>query len=260
MMRRLTSAPKPCGARARVHRPAGRRRRRRAGRSGRRRSGPGWRWPRPGRSGSRRRARAARAAACTSSTRGAELLGQRDGRRRRRSRTPGSMPSPVSSAGTPRRMPSRRSAVGQRDRLRGTASEVESHGSCPTMCAQQQRGVGDVAGQRAGLVERGGEGDHPVARDRAVGRLEPDDPAQRRGLADRAAGVGADRPRRECRRPPPRRCRPTSRPARALRSHGLSTGPKAEFSFDEPIANSSWLVLPSSGAPASCSCSTTVAV
>ena len=63
--------------------------------------------------------------------------------------------------------------------------------------AEEQRGVGDVAGQRAGLVERRGEGDHPVAADGAVGRLQPDDPAQRRRLADRAAGVRADRPRRE---------------------------------------------------------------
>ena len=42
----------------------------------------------------------------------------------------------------------------------------------------------------------------------------------------------------------------TSRRARASRSHGLRTGPKAEFSFEEPIANSSWFVLPSSVAPA----------
>src|SRR3954465_1665591 len=41
--------------------------------------------------------------------------------------------------------------------------------------------------------------------------------------------------------------------------HGLRTGPKPEFSFDEPMANSSWLVLPSSGAPAAASCSTAVA-
>ena len=43
---------------------------------------------------------------------------------------------------------------------------------------------------------------------------------------------------------------PLEPPGTRVRSHGLSTGPKAEFSFDEPIANSSWLVLPSSGAPA----------
>ena len=62
---------------------------------------------------------------------------------------------------------------------------------------EQQGGVGDVSRQRAGLVERRREGDHPVAGYRAVGRLQADDPAERRRLADRAAGVGADRPRRE---------------------------------------------------------------
>ena len=66
--------------------------------------------------------------------------------------------------------------------------------------AEQQRRVGDRARQRAALVQRRRERDHPVARDRAVRRLQPDDAAQRGGLADRAAGVGADRPRRESRR------------------------------------------------------------
>ena len=60
--------------------------------------------------------------------------------------------------------------------------------------AQQQRRIGDIAGQRPGLIERGGEGDHPVARDGAVGRFQPDDPAQRGRLADRSACVGAERP------------------------------------------------------------------
>ena len=63
--------------------------------------------------------------------------------------------------------------------------------------AQQQRRIGHIAGERAGLIQRGGERDHPVARDGAVGRFEPDDPAQRGGLADRAARVGAERPRSE---------------------------------------------------------------
>src|SRR3954467_6835294 len=49
-------------------------------------------------------------------------------------------------------------------------------------------------------------------------------------------------------------------PGTRSRSHGFSTGPYAEFSFDEPIANSSWFVLASSGAPAPASFSTTVAV
>src|SRR4051794_10437656 len=53
---------------------------------------------------------------------------------------------------------------------------------------------------------------------------------------------------------------PLEPPGTRARSHGLSTGPKAEFSFDEPIANSSWFVFPSSGAPASARLRTTVAV
>jgi hypothetical protein len=43
-------------------------------------------------------------------------------------------------------------------------------------------------------------------------------------------------------------------------SHGLRTGPYPEFSFDEPIANSSMFVLPSVGAPAAVRRSTAVAV
>ena len=43
---------------------------------------------------------------------------------------------------------------------------------------------------------------------------------------------------------------PDDPPGTLLRSHGLSVGPNAQCSVDEPIANSSWLVLPSSGAPA----------
>src|SRR6478672_6106086 len=38
------------------------------------------------------------------------------------------------------------------------------------------------------------------------------------------------------------------------RRHGLTTGPKQEVSFDEPIANSSLLSLPSSTAPSRQSC------
>src|SRR5215211_8164007 len=40
-------------------------------------------------------------------------------------------------------------------------------------------------------------------------------------------------------------------PGTRSRSHGLLTGPKADHSFDEPIANSSMFVLPSSTAPTS---------
>src|SRR5437764_8687837 len=53
---------------------------------------------------------------------------------------------------------------------------------------------------------------------------------------------------------------PEEPPGTRVRSHGFSTGPNPEFSFEEPMANSSWLVLPSSGAPASRRLATTVAV
>src|SRR6476646_11641159 len=42
-------------------------------------------------------------------------------------------------------------------------------------------------------------------------------------------------------------------------SRGLRVGPKAEFSVDEPMANSSMLVLPTTTAPASATRCTTVA-
>jgi hypothetical protein len=43
-----------------------------------------------------------------------------------------------------------------------------------------------------------------------------------------------------------------------LRRHGEVTGPKCEVSFDEPMANSSRLVLPSRTAPSRQSCAVTV--
>ncbi len=43
---------------------------------------------------------------------------------------------------------------------------------------------------------------------------------------------------------------PLEPPGTVSRSHGLWTGPYAEFSFEEPIANSSQFVLPSSTVPA----------
>src|SRR6201996_3455038 len=42
------------------------------------------------------------------------------------------------------------------------------------------------------------------------------------------------------------------------RRHGLTTDPKHEVSFDEPIANSSLLILPSMTAPSRQSCEVTV--
>ena len=44
---------------------------------------------------------------------------------------------------------------------------------------------------------------------------------------------------------------PDEPPGTRVRSQGFLTGPKKDVSFDEPIANSSMLVLPSDTRPAS---------
>ena len=54
-----------------------------------------------------------------------------------------------------------------------------------------------VVANGPGLVEARGVGDDPVAGHPPVGRPQPDHPAQRRRLADRPAGVGAERQGRE---------------------------------------------------------------
>ncbi len=56
----------------------------------------------------------------------------------------------------------------------------------------QHRGVEHRAGDRAGLVEAVGQRDEAVAGDPAVRRLDADRAGDGAGLADRAAGVGAD--------------------------------------------------------------------
>ena len=55
-------------------------------------------------------------------------------------------------------------------------------------------------GDRSGLVERGGEGDHAPAGTTSVGGLDPHCAREGRRLADRAAGVGGGRPKAEARR------------------------------------------------------------
>ena len=56
---------------------------------------------------------------------------------------------------------------------------------------EDSRGIGHRSCKGAYLVERGSERDESIAGDAPVGRLEPDDSAERRGLADRTAGVGS---------------------------------------------------------------------
>ena len=60
----------------------------------------------------------------------------------------------------------------------------------------QQRGVKHGARAGPALVQRRRAGDQAISRDRAIGGFHPDRCRQRRGLADRAAGVRADRQRR----------------------------------------------------------------
>ena len=85
---------------------------------------------------------------------------------------------------------------------------------------------------------------------------------ERRGLADRTAGVGRRRADAECaataEADPPEEPPGTSGVFPPWRRHGLTTGPKHEVSFDEPIANSSLLSLPSITAPSRQSCEVTV--
>ena len=111
--------------------------------------------------------------------------------------TSGSTPSASSekSVATPNRMPLRSPPAGS-PRRPGCPSR-SSRGDRGPRAREEQRRVSDVAGERAALVERRGEGDHPVAGDGAVCGLKADDPAERRRLADRAAGVGAERDRRQ---------------------------------------------------------------
>src|SRR5512138_3750287 len=64
--------------------------------------------------------------------------------------------------------------------------------------------------------------------------------------------------------PPGTRCAPSIEPSfdaptlEPWRRQGFTTGPKHEVSFDEPIANSSLLSLPSITAPSRHSCEVTV--
>ena len=113
----------------------------------------------------------------------------------------------------------------------------------------EERDVAHRLRHRPDLVETRGERDDAVARDRPVRRPQPHVPAQRRRLLDRAARVRAEPPGSEPGghrrgRPPP------EPPGTREGSHGFRDGPQAEFSVDDPIANSSVFVLPSSERPA----------
>ena len=61
--------------------------------------------------------------------------------------------------------------------------------------AEERRHVARRSRERTDLIERGSERDQAVARHAAVGRLQTEHAAERRRLADRSAGLGAERER-----------------------------------------------------------------
>ena len=165
----------------------------------------------------RRQAVHARSARCTRST-VAPAFSSASAACSTAARTSGWMPSAsVSSSTMPMRRPSTprsttgSTGVGRVGDRRGVERVVAGDH------VEQQRGVGDGGGERADLVERARERDEAVARHQPVGGLHADDAAQRGGLADRAAGVGAE-PERRVARPRPRP--PTRRSSRRARVTG----------------------------------------
>src|SRR6478735_8321184 len=95
-----------------------------------------------------------------------------------------------------------------------------------------------------------------VAVNAAGWRIEPPVSVAVAPRQSRAATADAEPPDE----PPGTRCAPSIWPAEPaptfdpLRRHGFTTGPKHEVSFDEPMANSSLLSLPSITAPSRHSC------
>ena len=60
---------------------------------------------------------------------------------------------------------------------------------------QPEAQIGGIAREGADTIERAGIGNQPVPTDPTIGRLDARDAAERGGLADRAAGIRADRER-----------------------------------------------------------------
>ena len=97
----------------------------------------------------------------------------------------------------PTRSPSTPSPRTDRQGRRGLSDRRGVHRVVTAHDLQQEGGVLDRVGERTDLVEARCERNQPVAGDDAVGGLHADDAAQRRRLADRSAGVRAERARGE---------------------------------------------------------------
>ena len=99
---------------------------------------------------------------------------------------------------------------------------------------QEQCGVLDRQGHGADLIERGGERDQAVAADEAVGGLEADDAAEGGGLADGAAGIGAEAAEAHAGRRRRRRHRRWSRRGRSWCSRDSWWGRRRSFRWRSP--------------------------
>ena len=169
------------------------------------------------------------------------------------------MPSTsVSSSTIPTRSPAtsleRRRAA--RAPSRSTCCRADRGPRSPRAAARRRR-----PSRRTG---RSGRGSTRTRSARSARRARRWASRRRRRTARRAGGSSRRCPSRARavrtrRRPRPRNHRST-RPATRLGSRGLRVAPNAEFSVDEPIANSSRFVLPIGMPPASSTRCTTVAV
>ena len=179
--------------------------------------------------------------------------------------------------GTPRRPPGRRLRRGaraarrsrtprtspgrarRRSRAPAPRTLVASAGSAPAMtrraraprrrpCARADRSDRATTRTRSGRSARRGR---RSASGRRCRRARPAGGSIRRCRSRARAAPCRRRPRRPTRRSIRRGCGPCAQ--------GFRVGPKAEFSVEDPIANSSQLVLPTMTAPAASSRATTVA-
>ena len=217
-MRRFTSGAEALVARAVVHRRAACRARGRAvAVAARRRSAPGSSSLRPSRPGNRRESPQRACGSSTSTERRAASAAARRAPRRTARRTSASTPSPTNAArhaDAEHRATSPVSAATKSGTGSRAARRVGGVGAGDHVQQRAPRRA-TVRVERPDLIERRGEREQAVARDASVGRLQPDEAAERGRLADRSAGVGSERGRHQAGGDRDRRS--AARPARRAR-------------------------------------------
>ena len=137
---------------------------------------------------------------------------------------------------------------------------VESSGSWPPRSSSSSAASATVVAERPDLVEAARERDQAVARDAPVRGLDADDAAERRGLPDRATGVGAERERREPGRDRRRPILRSSPPARGRCRAGCGSGRTPSSRWTSPSRTRRGWSSPTTMPPAAAMRSTTVAV